>query len=184
VAARSPIRWFQTIQFRRPNKCLSRSAAVPPVDFVRQQSYLSFQSVNLRRFKACQQNQRNTMKRLMLALIALTFSIPVAAEWVQFMKWSTGVVYIDSASVRKEGDLRMALVLVDMNQKDADGVQSKLGQSEIDCQELKMRIHDLRGFSGNMATGEAVYAFNGSSNWMPIPPNTVLWDTINRVCSR
>ena len=95
------------------------------------------------------------MKQLILALITLTFSASVAAQWVQFMKSRTGVVYINSASVRKEGNLRMALVLVDMNQKDADGVQSKLGQSEIDCQELRMRIHDLRGFSGNMASGEA-----------------------------
>jgi hypothetical protein len=124
------------------------------------------------------------MKRLLLALMALAFSAPVVAAWVQFMKSNTSVVYIDSVSVRKEANLRTALVLVDMNQKDADGVQSKLGQSEIDCQEHSMRIHDLRGFSGNMASGEAVYAFEGSSEWMPIPPNTALWNSVNFICSR
>ena len=44
------------------------------------------------------------MKRMIFALIALTVSVPVAAGWVQFMKFSTSIVYIDSASVRKEGD--------------------------------------------------------------------------------
>jgi TolA-binding protein len=124
------------------------------------------------------------MKQLILAVMTLTFSASVAAQWVQFMKSSTGTVYINSASVHKEANQRMALVLVDMNEKDADGVLSKLGQSEIDCQELRMRIHDLRGFSGNMASGDVVYAFNGSSDWMLIPPNTVLWNNINLVCSR
>jgi hypothetical protein len=124
------------------------------------------------------------MKRLLFALIALTISAPVAAEWVQFMKFSTSIVYIDSASVRKEDSMRMALVLVNMNQKDADGVQSKLGRSEIDCQALRMRIHDLSGYSGNMASGDAVYAFSGSTDWMPIPPDSALWSTLKLVCSR
>jgi hypothetical protein len=124
------------------------------------------------------------MKRLLFALIALTISAPVAAEWVQFMKFSTSIVYIDSASVRKEDSMRMALVLVNMNQKDADGVQSKLGRSEIDCQALRMRIHDLSGYSGNMASGDAVYAFSGATDWMPIPPDSALWSTLKLVCSR
>lgn len=124
------------------------------------------------------------MKRLMLALVALTFSASAAAAWMQFMRSNTSVVYIDSASIRKEGHLRKALVLVDMNQKDADGVQSKRGHSEIDCQGGRMRINDLSGFSGNMASGEAVYAFSGSTEWMPIPPQTPLWNTIKLVCSR
>ena len=124
------------------------------------------------------------MKHLILALLTLTFTAPVAAAWVPFMKSDASVVYIDSASVRKEGYRRKASVLVDMNQKDADGVQSKRGQSEVDCQEVKMRIYDLSGFSGSMASGEALYAFNGSSDWMPIPPNTALWNTIKFVCAR
>jgi hypothetical protein len=121
---------------------------------------------------------------MMFALIALTVSVPAAAGWVQFMKFSTSIVYIDSTSVRKEGDTRTATVLVDMNQKDPDGVQSKLGRSEIDCQALRMRIHDLSGYSGNMAGGEPVYAFSGSTDWMPIPPDSALGNTIRLVCSR
>jgi hypothetical protein len=124
------------------------------------------------------------MKRLLFALIALTISAPVAAEWVQFMKFSTSIVYIDSASVRKEDSMRMALVLVNMNQKDTDGVQSKLGRSEIDCQALRMRIHDLSGYSGNMASGDAVYAFSGSTDWMPIPADSSLGNTLKLVCAR
>jgi len=124
------------------------------------------------------------MKRLLFALIALAISAPVAAEWVQFMKFSTSIVYIDSASVRKEGDIRMALILVNMNQKDAEGVQSKLGRSEIDCPALRMRIHDLSGYSGNMASGDAVYAFSGSTDWMPIPSDSSLGNTLKLVCSR
>jgi Surface-adhesin protein E len=124
------------------------------------------------------------MKRLLFALTALTISVPAAAGWVQFMKFSTSIVYIDSTSVRKEGDTRTAMVLVDMNQKEPDGVQSKLGRSEIDCQALRMRIHDLTGFPGNMASGDPVYAFSGSTDWMPIPPDSALGNTLKLVCSR
>ncbi len=124
------------------------------------------------------------MNRLLLALVSLSFSSAVAAAWVTFMKTETSVVYIDSATVRKEGNLRKAAVLVDLIRKEADGVQSKRGQSEIDCLEDRMRIHGLSGFTGNMASGEAVYSFKGASEWMPIPPKSALWNTIKLICSR
>jgi len=103
---------------------------------------------------------------------------------VTFMKSDISIVYIDPASVRKEGHLRKASVLMDLTQKDAEGVRSKRGQSEIDCRKDRMRVHDLSGFSGAMATGEAVYAFKGASEWIPIPPQTTLGNTIRLICSR
>lgn len=124
------------------------------------------------------------MKRILLALVPFAFSVPVAASWVTFMKSDISIVYIDPASVRKEGHLRKASVLMDLTQKDAEGVRSKRGQSEIDCQKERMRVHDLSGFSGAMATGEAVYAFKGASEWIPIPPQSTLWNTIRLICSR
>jgi hypothetical protein len=124
------------------------------------------------------------MKRLMLALVTFSFSASVAGGWVTFMKTDNSVVYIDSTTVRKEGSLRKALVLVDLAVKDDNGARSKRGQSEIDCQGDRMRIHDLSGFSGGMASGEAVYSFKGSGEWIPIPPQTALWNTIKLICSR
>jgi hypothetical protein len=124
------------------------------------------------------------MNRLMPALLALALGAPAGAAWVPFMQSDASVVYIDSASVRKEGHLRKAWVLVDLQQKDPSGAHSKRGHTEIDCHESRMRIHDLSGFAGRMASGESVYAFQGSSEWLPIPPNTLLWDRIRLVCSR
>jgi hypothetical protein len=124
------------------------------------------------------------MKRTMLALAALCCATPALAEWLTFMKSDTGVIYIDPASVRREGHLRKASVLVDMARKDADGVRSKRGQSEIDCQKDRLRIHDLSGFTGAMASGVAVYAFEGSSEWIPIPPQSALWNTVKLLCTR
>jgi hypothetical protein len=124
------------------------------------------------------------MKRLMLALVTFSFSASVAGGWVTFMKTDNSVVYIDSTTVRKEGSLRKALVLVDLTVKDDNGARSKRGRSEIDCKGDRMRIHDLSGFSGGMASGEAVYSLKGSSEWIPIPPQTVLWNTIKLICSR
>ncbi len=120
----------------------------------------------------------------MLALVPFACSAPAAASWITFMKSDISIVYIDPASVRKEGHLRKALVLMNLTHKDAEGVRSKRGQSEIDCQKERMRVHDLSGFSGAMATGEAVYAFKGASEWIPIPPQTSLWNTIRLICSR
>ena len=124
------------------------------------------------------------MKRILLVIVPLICSAPAVADWVTFMKSDVSVVYIDPASVRKEGHLRKASVLMDLTQKDAEGARSKRGKSEIDCQGDRLRIHDLSGFSGAMATGEAVYAFSGSSEWIPIPPQSTLWNTIRLICSR
>lgn len=124
------------------------------------------------------------MKRIMLALAALCCATPALAEWMTFMKSDTGVIYIDPASVRSEGHSRKASVLVDLVRKDADGVRSKRGQSEIDCQKDRLRIHDLSGFTGAMASGVAVYAVKGSSEWIPIPPQSALWNTVRLLCGR
>ena len=125
-----------------------------------------------------------TMKRLTLLLAILACGTPAVAAWVPFMRSDSSVVYIDAASVRKEGHLRKAWVLVDMHRKAANGVHSTRGHSEIDCRENKMRVHDLKGFSGRMASGETLYAFDGSSEWVPIPPKTPLADNVRLVCSR
>jgi hypothetical protein len=124
------------------------------------------------------------MKRIMFALAALCCVPPAFAEWMTFMKSDTGVIYIDPASVRSEGHSRKASVLVDLARKDSDGVRSKRGQSEIDCQKDRLRIHDLSGFTGAMASGVAVYAFKGSSEWIPIPPQSALWNTVRLLCGR
>lgn len=124
------------------------------------------------------------MKRIMLALAALCCVPPALAEWMTFMKSDTGVIYIDPASVRSEGHSRKASVLVDLARKDADGVRSKRGQSEIDCQKDRLRIHELSGFTGAMASGVAVYALKGSSEWIPIPPQSALWNTVRLLCGR
>jgi hypothetical protein len=120
----------------------------------------------------------------MLALAALCCATPALAEWMTFMKSDTGIIYIDPASVRSEGHSRKASVLVDLARKDADGVRSKRGQSEIDCQKDRLRIHDLSGFTGAIASGVAVYALKGSGEWIPIPPQSALWNTVRLLCGR
>lgn len=124
------------------------------------------------------------MKRIMLAMAALCCATPALAEWMTLMRSDTGVIYIDPASVRSEGHSRKASVLVDLARKDADEVRSKRGQGEIDCQKDRLRIHDLSGFSGAMASGVAVYAFKGTSEWIPIPPQSALWNTVRLICRR
>lgn len=115
-----------------------------------------------------------TMKRLMLFIIALTSSATVSAEWLRVGENSNFVNYIDPSRIRIDGDMRVYWELLDLK----PGVvpkgfpaKSMLIQMETDCRTERYRALFQEDYEGQMAGGKVVHTINDADKWSPITPN-------------
>jgi hypothetical protein len=105
------------------------------------------------------------MKRLMLAVAALTFSASATAQWIQIGETHDTVLFHALDTLRKEGNLRRVWEIQDFKSDVfGDGVRSLRYQSEYDCMGGRLRVLYLQAFKSQMATGEALNVpFNGGA---------------------
>ncbi len=124
------------------------------------------------------------MKRLMLVLMALTFSATVAAEWVKVGETEDTVLFLAPDTFRKAGNLRRVWEIQDFKADVfGDGVRSLRYQSEYDCMGGGLRVLYLQAFKSQMAIGEALNVpFNGK-DWVPVPANSIASISLGVVCS-
>jgi hypothetical protein len=116
--------------------------------------------------------------RLVVTALLLLSAGPAAAEWIPVveMKARDGIVYGDSESARRKGDLVTIWVLYDyrtMQTRHGQSFVSMRAQNEYDCEKERVRSLAETRFSGNMASGEILFDDAGESQWSPIPPGTV-----------
>ena len=124
------------------------------------------------------------MKHLMLALVALTFSASVSAEWVEVGDADDTVLFLAPDTFRKAGNLRRVWEIQDFKSDVfGDGVRSLRYQSEYDCMMGNLRVLYLQAFKTQMATGEALNVpFNGK-DWVPVPANSIASISLRVVCA-
>jgi hypothetical protein len=128
--------------------------------------------------------RNETMQRLMLALMALTFSASAAAQWVKLGETHDTVLFHAPDTFRKAGPLRRIWEIQDFKADVfGDGVRSLLYQSEYDCMGGRLRVLYLQAFKSQMAIGEALNVpFNGK-DWVPVPENSIAAISLRAVCS-
>ncbi len=124
------------------------------------------------------------MKRLMLAVAALTFSASATAQWVKLGETHDTVLFHALDTLRKEGNLRRVWEIQDFKADVfGDGVRSLRYQSEYDCMGGRLRVLYLQAFKSQMAIGEALnIPFNGH-DWVPVPANSIASISLKAVCS-
>jgi hypothetical protein len=124
------------------------------------------------------------MKRLMLAVAALTFSASATAQWIQIGETHDTVLFHALDTLRKEGNLRRVWEIQDFKSDVfGDGVRSLRYQSEYDCMGGRLRVLYLQAFKSQMATGEALNVpFNGK-DWVPVPANSIASISLKVACS-
>lgn len=91
-------------------------------------------------------------------------------------------VYVDSATIHRNGDVVSLWVLIDFTTTQTVPMPSYLSvksHREIDCGEAHIRLLASTAFSGNMGTGEALYSYaNPKDEGIPIEAGSVaqtLW---------
>ena len=122
------------------------------------------------------------MKRLLMGLMLLVTAIAASAEWTIAGGNNRYIQYVDTATIRRNGNLVKMWDLADFKrlQKSAAGMSylSDKSQSEYDCKEEKQRMLALTNFSGKMGSGKVVASNYDPSEWRPIAPESIgeiLW---------
>ena len=126
------------------------------------------------------------MKKLLLVgLMMLAGS--AWAEWVPVasaMDDSTKM-FIDPATIRREGTLRKYWKLLDKKVLDKSGDTSSRTREELDCKQERFRITSLTTFSGSMLTGDITGNYNyPDAGWSDIPPGTMVEIVMKYVCAK
>lgn len=123
------------------------------------------------------------MKRLIFALLAMSFSASAAAGWVKVGETEEGSFFIDPETIRSSGHFRKVWVITNMKKLIVDGARSYRVQWEYDCKEERSRVLYLSGHSKQSATGEMLFSSSAPQRWEPTPPDTPDEFILRIVCS-
>jgi hypothetical protein len=91
-----------------------------------------------------------------LVVLLMLFTAPARAEWVRGFEDFAAAVYIDPASICRQGDLCRVLVLYDLKAQGASGERSISALHEFDCAEERWRVVNSAIYSGPMATDSVI----------------------------
>jgi len=121
------------------------------------------------------------MKKLLMGLFLLTASGAAIAEWTVEGRNEELTLYVDRATIRKNGNFVKMWSLVDYKKAKVIGGKSNLSQRsqwEFDCKEEKSRGLAITNFSGQMGSGAVNYTDSDTEKWVPVAPGSgdeLLW---------
>ena len=128
------------------------------------------------------------MTRLFLITLLVLSPGPVYAEWVAVeKKYQTPdrqTVYIDPATIRRDGNLVTLVILIDWTWMQGNYVGtprflSTTTHKQFDCTVKRLRLLAFTEYYGRMATGIAAAGYVDQDNWLPVKPESVnhaLWE--------
>lgn len=115
------------------------------------------------------------MKKVVLVLLFAGSS--AYADWTHVGASDNSDVYVDYASIRKNGRLVKLWALIDYKSvnRSADGKTylSQRYQEEYDCNQERYKILFYSWHTGNMGTGNTVYSEAHPGEWRPVPPSSI-----------
>jgi len=113
---------------------------------------------------------------------------PVYAEWValekQYQSPGQQTVYIESDTIRREGNLVTMVVLVDWkwaqgNGRGAHRFLSTMTHKQFDCVGKRLRLLAYTEFLRHMGTGRRNDGYVDKDTWLPVKPDSInqaLWE--------
>ena len=123
------------------------------------------------------------MKKLLLVgLMMLAGS--AWAEWVMYSQRESVTYYYDSATIRKDGNMRRVWELQDLRKRHKDGETSYRTQYEFDCKQERVRFLAASGHSEPMAGGKTLYSSGEENNWRAFAPGTIAETILKIVCAK
>lgn len=109
---------------------------------------------------------------------------PAWAEWAKIGETEDGTFYLDSATIRKDGNLRRVSVGQDRKQRGTDGEMSVRGLYVFDCKDGRFRVLSASWHSEPMGGGKTLSSESDPSEWNSIAPDTANKAMFNFVCAK
>ena len=122
------------------------------------------------------------MKKILFILLII--SIPAYADWIKLASSTDGDMYIESNSIRKNGNSVLFWSLQDYKQKNELGDLSMKLKQEINCKEETIKIISIVSYSKNMGLGNVNLSGNASREITHIPPGTLNEEIYKFVCNK
>ncbi len=118
----------------------------------------------------------------MLALFLLAgTALPAAADWRKMGEVADAVLYVDPATIRREGGYTRVSTLDDLKVAGPGGEISLGFLREFDCKGMRVRVVDAYAYSGPMASGRILGTESGG-RWHDVAPGTTGEDILRFVC--
>ena len=122
--------------------------------------------------------------QIQLLFLCLVLTSPAWAEWVKVADHSEGILYIDPATMRKDGNLRKVWTLSNLKKRTKNGELSIRSRQEIDCKEERIRILSASSHTDFWTDGKEIFHTDAIANWYEVPPNTDLQKSLQIVCTK
>ena len=126
-----------------------------------------------------------SFKFCLLAFVMMIAS-PAWANWTKVAESENKLeIYIDLRTVHKDGNNRKVWQLTNYPTPQFANGQELLSiraRYEFDCKHDKRRSLTATAFTELFAGGKSVGTEDVIGDWKDIPPDSVVWDTMKRVC--
>ena len=119
----------------------------------------------------------------------LSGTVPAYAEWVavggKYQSPGRETVYIDSTTVRREGNLVTMVIILDWKWMQGNRSPSRFSSTKItkqfDCAEKSLRSLSFTDYYGHMGTGRPVggSGYSSEGHWVAVEPESLnqgLWE--------
>lgn len=116
------------------------------------------------------------IKTSIVTLLALTVCTSAMAEWKEISTDDEVTVLVNPSSIRKNGNKVKLWSMFDYEKPQdlsGDAYLSAKYQDEFDCKEEQSRSLYISIHSKNMGAGRVVFTNAVTSEWRPVPPDTV-----------
>jgi hypothetical protein len=126
------------------------------------------------------------MKKLIFSLL-IFISYSVYAEWVLVVESNDGEakIYVDPATIRREGTLLKYWTLTDLKVRNKFGDMSRRTREEIDCKKERYKRTSLTAFRDSMLGGVITGNHtNPDAEWIDIAPGTLDEAIMKYVCTK
>lgn len=125
--------------------------------------------------------------RIVIAFFLLIFSAHVAAQnWAAVTTTDEATWYVDMNTLERKDDIIRVWMLVDLTRplsSQNKEYKSNISLEEFDCIDKKFRTLQFSSRTENMGQGDIIYMNNELTEWIFIPPNSVINDTMLFVCN-
>ncbi len=122
--------------------------------------------------------------RVVLCFLFALVAAPAWAGWVKAGETNASVLYIDPATLSKDGHLRRVFEIRDLKKRNEIGAMSLRGLFEYDCKDGKSRNLSVSAHSEPMAAGKILLSTSDPNNWDVIPPGSVVGGILKSVCAK
>jgi len=119
-----------------------------------------------------------------ILFILLIISIPAYADWIKLGSSTGGDMYIESNSIRKNGNSVLFWSLQDYKQKKELGTLSMKLRQEINCKGETIKMISIVAYSKNMGLGNVNSSGNVSGEITHIAPSSLNEEMYKFVCNK